>query len=103
VDHLIGELLNVLRTTGTREHTMVIMTADHGGKGKSHGEATIEELEIPWILNGPGIKVGHEIKTAVNTYDLAPTIAWVLGLRAPACWIGQPVMEAFQPAARKRD
>ena len=103
VDHLIGELLNVLRTTGLRESTLVFMTADHGGKGKGHGEATLEELEIPWIVNGPGVKAGHEVKSPVNTYDLAPTIAWIFGLRPPACWIGQPVFEAFQPAARKRD
>ena len=63
----------------------------------------MDELEIPWIVNGPGVRVNHEIKTAVNTYDLAPTIAWIFGLRPPSCWIGQPVLEAFQPAARKRD
>jgi len=102
VDHLIGELLDVLRTTGLREHTTVIMTADHGGKGKGHGEATIEELEIPWIVSGPAVKAGHEIKTPVNTYDLAPTIAWIFGLRPPSCWIGQPVLDAFQPVTKKR-
>ncbi len=43
----------------------------------------MEELEIPLILNGPGLTAGHEIRSAVNTYDLAPTIAWIFGLHPP--------------------
>jgi len=95
IDGLVGKLLDALTDAGIRRQTVVIMTADHGGKGKSHGEPTMEELEIPWILNGPGIVSGHEIRSFVNTYDLAPTIAWMFGLRPPECWLGKPVLEAF--------
>lgn len=95
VDALIGKVLETLEETGIRKETLVIMTADHGGKGTSHGGATMEEIEIPFILNGPGIIAGHEIKAPVNTYDLAPTIAWIFNLKPPACWIGKPVLEAF--------
>ena len=95
VDALIGDLLQALDETGLRKSTLVIMTADHGGRNKSHGEATTDEIEIPWILSGPGVATGHEIKSPVNTFDLAPTIAWAFGLKPPACWIGKPVTEAF--------
>ena len=95
VDALIGKVLATLEETGIRKDTLVFMTADHGGKGTSHGGATMEEIEIPFILNGPGIIAGHEIKAPVNTYDLAPTIAWIFNLKPPACWIGKPVLEAF--------
>jgi predicted AlkP superfamily pyrophosphatase or phosphodiesterase len=95
VDALIGKVLATLEETGIRKETLVFMTADHGGKGTSHGGATMEEIEIPFILNGPGIIAGHEIKAPVNTYDLAPTIAWIFNLKPPACWIGKPVLEAF--------
>jgi len=95
VDALIGKLIDTLRDTGLLKDTVIFMTADHGGKGTSHGQPTMEELEIPWIVSGPGIVPGHEIKSAVNTYDLAPTIAWIFGLRPPDCWIGKPVLEAF--------
>jgi len=101
IDALIGDLLAALTEAGIRNHTIVIMTADHGGKGKSHGDATMEEIEIPWVLNGPGIAAGHEIKGPVNTYDLAPTIAWIFGLRPPSCWIGKPVREAFNAKTRR--
>jgi predicted AlkP superfamily pyrophosphatase or phosphodiesterase len=95
VDQLIGGLLDALEETRLRKQTLVIMTADHGGKNKGHGEATMEEIEIPWILNGPGVVAGRELRSPVNTFDLAPTIAWVYGLKAPSCWLGKPVVEAF--------
>lgn len=53
------------------------------------------EIEIPWIIAGPGVAAGHEIKTPVNTYDTAVTVAYVFGLKTPDCWIGRPVSEAF--------
>ena len=95
IDGLIGQVIEAVDQIGIRQHTLLMMTADHGGKGKSHGDATMDELEIPLILNGPAVKPGDEIKKPVNTYDLAPTIAWVFGLRPPDCWIGKPVLEAF--------
>ena len=95
IDGLVGNLLAALTEAGIRDRTVVIMTADHGGKGTSHGNATMDEIEIPLIINGPGVAAGHEIKGFINTYDLAPTIAWIFGLPPPACWIGKPVLEAF--------
>jgi predicted AlkP superfamily pyrophosphatase or phosphodiesterase len=96
VDGLIGNLLGALKEAGIRENTVVIMTADHGGKGKSHGEPTMEELEIPVIMAGPGIKRGHEIMSPVNTYDTAATVARLFGLKAPGVWIGRAVTEALE-------
>jgi len=96
VDGLIGQVADALVTAGIRDQTILIMTADHGGKGKSHGGATMEELEIPLVLNGPGVAPGHTLTGFVNTYDLAPTIAWIFGLRPPACWSGKPLLDAFR-------
>jgi len=95
VDGLIGNLLSALSEAGIRDQTVVIMTADHGGKGKSHGEPTMEEIEIPIILAGPGIKRGHEITGPVNTYDTAATVAMLFGLKAPEAWIAKPIREAM--------
>ena len=74
---------------------MLLVTADHGGVGKKHGGDTMAELEIPWIVHGYGVAAGKEIGTPVNTYDTAATVAYLLGLKPPACWIGRPVTEAF--------
>jgi predicted AlkP superfamily pyrophosphatase or phosphodiesterase len=96
VDGLIGDLLEALTQAGIREQTVVLMTADHGGKAKSHGGPTMEEIEIPWIISGPGIRRGHEIKTPVNTYDTAATIALLFKLTPPEGWIARPVREALE-------
>jgi hypothetical protein len=96
VDGLIRDLLEALTRAGIREQTVVLMTADHGGKAKSHGGPTMEEIEIPWIIAGPGIRRGHEIKTPVNTYDTAATIALLFKLSPPEGWIARPVREALE-------
>jgi predicted AlkP superfamily pyrophosphatase or phosphodiesterase len=96
VDGLIGKVLDALDASGMRKETIVIMTADHGGVGTKHGGATMVEIEIPLILHGPGIVSGLEIKTPVNTFDLAPTIARIFNLKPPGCWIGRPVLEALK-------
>lgn len=100
IDGLIGDLLDALTKAGIRDQTVVLMTADHGGKGKSHGGPTMEEIEIPWIISGPGIRRGHELKTHVNTYDTAATIAFLFHLTPPDGWIATPVREAL---ARKEN
>ncbi len=95
MDGLIGSVLQALTDAGIRDKTIVLMTADHGGKGKSHGGPTMEELEIPWIIAGPGIRRGHEIMAPINTYDTAATLARIFKLKPPTGWIGRPVDEAF--------
>lgn len=94
-DQLAGELLAALDEAGMRGATLLVVTSDHGGKGKGHGGATMAEIEIPWIAAGPGVKAGYEITAPVNTFDTAATLASALGLKAPGCWIGRPVLSAF--------
>ncbi|MBI4602145.1 MAG: alkaline phosphatase [Planctomycetes bacterium] len=99
-DRLIGRLADALRDAGMLEKTVVLVTSDHGGVGKGHGGATLAELEIPWIVAGPGIAAGKEVKTHVNTYDTAATIAHLLGLTPPEAWIARTVSEAFATSGR---
>jgi len=94
-DRLTGELLAALERAGLFSGALLILTADHGGAGKKHGGLTMAELEIPWIIHGPGVAGGRELSSHVNTYDTAATIAYALGLTPPAAWIGRPVVEAF--------
>jgi predicted AlkP superfamily pyrophosphatase or phosphodiesterase len=94
-DKLIGEVIAAIEEAGLKRDTLLLVTADHGGKGKGHGGATMGEIEIPWILVGPGVRAGHEIISPVNTFDTAATIAFAFGLQPPAAWIARPVTEAF--------
>ena len=86
----------MLKSPLSLAQTILIITADHGGVGKGHGGATLAEVEIPWIIAGPGVAPAKELTSFVNIYDTAATAAHVLGLSAPDCWIAKPVLEAFE-------
>jgi len=92
---LSGKMLAALREAGMAGSTVVLVTADHGGVGTKHGGSTMAEIEIPWILTGPGVAAGRELRTPVRTYDTAATVAYLLGVKPPDCWIARPVLEAI--------
>lgn len=95
VDGLVGELVAALERGGYRESTLLIVTADHGGHGKSHGDDSPEDRTIPWLAAGPGVRPGVFLTTNINTYDTAATAADVLRLELPEIWDGRPVGEIF--------
>ena len=95
-DRLIGEILTGLQEAGMLEQTVVMVSADHGGLGNGHGGNTLAEIEIPWIIAGPGIAAGRALSSPVNTYDTAVTVAYLFGVEPPEAWIGRPVLEAFR-------
>jgi predicted AlkP superfamily pyrophosphatase or phosphodiesterase len=93
-DEALQTMLNALQNAGMREDTLIIVTADHGGHGTTHGTSQLEDMTIPWIVAGPGVR--HAVlPTNVNTTDTAATVAWALGLPLPQEWDGLPVLEAF--------
>ena len=64
-------------------------------KGTDHSAGQGEDLTIPWIISGPGVRRGHEITGHVTILDTAPTIAQLPRLPSPAEWNGQVVTEAL--------
>ncbi len=95
VDNEIGKLLNSLDSAGLYETTNFIVISDHGGVGYGHGGESMAEIQVPWIIEGPGIIQNKLIEQPVNTYYTASTIAYLLGLHQPEQWIGKPVLGAF--------
>ena len=94
-DALVQKLLDASKSAGIFDASTFIVTADHGGVGKGHGGESKQELLIPLLLTGSGIRRGHEIEGPVNTFDTAATIALLLGLEQPDAWIGRPVCNAI--------
>jgi predicted AlkP superfamily pyrophosphatase or phosphodiesterase len=88
-DKLIGQLVDTVHQTNLASSTAILITADHGGIGKKHGGMSLDELEIPWILHGPGIPAGGEMPGPVNTIDTAATAAHLLGIAPSPCWTGR--------------
>lgn len=90
-DAWIGWIRDAVREA----NPVLIVTADHGGVGKKHGGNTLAELEIPWLITGPGVRRGRELESTVSTVDTAATAAYILKLKPPQAWIGRAVKEAF--------
>ena len=90
VDHWVGVLLNALPAD-----CAVIVNSDHGGHDRSHGTDLREDMLVPWIARGPGIKRGHDIGSAVTLMDTAPTAARLMGLKPHLEWEGRCVDEIF--------
>lgn len=95
-DSLIGVVVQAVKDAGIFDDTIIMITADHGGLGKGHGGETLEEVHIPWIISGKGVKQNYTEVTPINTYDTPATILYALGLEIPYEWIGRPVKSAFE-------
>ena len=91
IDSAMEKLLSVVHQDKNHAQTLIIFTADHGGTGKTHGEATEEHTHIPWIAFGEPIRQASIYKKPVKTYDTAATALNFLGIRAPQKWEGKPV------------
>lgn len=94
-DSLAGVVLDGIKRAGIADKTLVLVVSDHGGKGKGHGGESVEEITVPVIYYGPGVKKGYVVQQPVYQYDLAATIAFALGLEAPYVWTGRPTKAAF--------
>ncbi|MGQ0600096.1 MAG: CapA family protein [Anaerolineales bacterium] len=89
-DEDVGRILTALPPD-----TTILLTADHGGLGVTHGRDIPEDMTIPWIIAGPGVRMNYELQQPVVTMDTAATAAFVLGLQLPGDAEGRPVLEAF--------
>jgi predicted AlkP superfamily pyrophosphatase or phosphodiesterase len=96
VDRSIGKIVKAVKKAHMLESTVFVIIADHGGINKGHGGSTPNEVNVPFIISGAGIKKNHHISSYVNNYDCSPTIAKMLGAKAPACWQGKVVEEIFE-------
>jgi predicted AlkP superfamily pyrophosphatase or phosphodiesterase len=90
VDHALGMLLTALPADST-----ILLQSDHGGHERTHGTDSPEDMTIPWLVAGPGIRPDYEIKTAVSLLDTAPTLARLLNINPHPDWEGRCIEEIF--------
>jgi arylsulfatase A-like enzyme len=80
VDEQIGRLVKRLSSSPGWANTIVIITADHGEAFGEHGayghgrDLHREEIHVPLIIFGRGIRVGKRIVPAVATRSLFATV-----------------------------
>lgn len=70
------------------EDEVLMVTADHGGHGRDHGQDIPEDMTIPFIACGAPFPAGEAFE-AMNLKDIAPTIARVMEIPADADWEGK--------------
>ncbi len=90
VDSAVGCVIDALRPEDT-----LLLHSDHGGHDRTHGTDSPEDMTIPWIIAGPGIRQGYALQSPVSLLDSAPTLARVLGVTAHPHWEGRCIDEAF--------
>lgn len=103
VDAQIGDILAALRrrTTYDRENWLVLVSTDHGGSGRKHGENLPDHRTIFMILSGPTIPPGL-IHPPPQIVDVPPTAFSYLDLKIDPSWnwAGRPlVAEARHPTS----
>jgi hypothetical protein len=116
VDHVVGRVVARLREAGLYERALVVVTADHGVaitkgqhvRGFTVGNAA-EIMRVPLVIKFPaGTQVpamfpevnAHAQRVSdrnVETVDIAPTVAHVLGVRLPWATDGSSLLDATVP------
>lgn len=71
----------------------VIVTADHGGHDRMHGENIPEDMTIPIAFRGAQFPSGKELE-GLSIKDIAPTILDILGLSPEPDWEGQSILRS---------
>jgi predicted AlkP superfamily pyrophosphatase or phosphodiesterase len=95
-DSLVGLVTRATREAGIERETLLVIVSDHGGTGRGHGGNSPEEVTVPFILHGAGVKRGYAIPVPVYVHDLAPTVTFALGLEDPPAWRGKAARCAFE-------
>lgn len=94
-DAALKVVIDSINQANIASSSVIILTADHGGHDRTHGTDKPDDMIIPWIIWGNGVKHGYEITAPITTYDTAATALWLLNLRLPKNLDGKPVVSAF--------
>ena len=105
VDKQVGELLKAVsdRKTYEQEDWLIVVSTDHGGSGKGHGQNTPEHRTIFVIVSGKSAAQGV-LEPAPMIVDIVPTVLQHLGIAINPRWNldGKAVgLKADQPKAEQ--
>ena len=107
VDGLLGDLVGRLKQVGLYDEALFVVTADHGMSftaGEPQRDLTsvnaVEIMRVPLIVKYPSrLEVTAHVSDAnVETVDVLPTIADVLGIDVPWPIDGASLLDPARPA-----
>jgi len=95
-DQALWQVWQAVKDAGIADSSVMLISADHGGHDKTHGLNIPDDMLIPWVAWGKGVKKNFTITAPVTTYDTAATALWLLDVPVPAEFDGKPVTSAFE-------
>jgi len=93
-DELIGKIYDAYDEMGYLEDTLFMVTADHGGIGKSHGGLSDAEKYVMLAATGKTVENGEIIDMEIR--DCASVILYALGYEQPDSWTGRVPSGLFE-------
>ena len=83
-DECVGQVVDALAEMKLLDSTLLIVTSDHGGAGRTHGADDFRSRHIPWIAVGPGVRKNYDLtmnrELVVETYDTFATVCAMLDI-----------------------
>jgi hypothetical protein len=107
-DACLGAILDKLEETDLFDDALIVVTADHGfafHKGCSRrvpqAQTLSDLIPVPLLIKYPHQQSGEISDRNVETIDILPTVADVLGLPADPAWDGQSLRSKTVDRPRK--
>ncbi|HTY45558.1 MAG TPA: alkaline phosphatase family protein [Patescibacteria group bacterium] len=95
-DRRIADFFAFLKDTGLDKDTVVIICSDHGMKVIDHSYMLFDaEIYVPCLITGRHIKKDNPLPFAASIMDIAPTVAYLLGVKYPQESRGRVLVEAM--------
>ncbi|BCX47635.1 hypothetical protein HAHE_15430 [Haloferula helveola] len=82
VDSLFAAVRAALQAQGILDETLVVFSGDHG-IGLHRFKQSIYGLQVPLLIDGPGVSGSRRLDAPVSHFDLAPTFLDFAGIAVP--------------------
>lgn len=111
-DYQLGRFIELLKSKGLYDNSLIIVTADHGEAfGEKHGDV-IERghgkylydttQHVPLIIKLPGGVKNMHVEHVVESIDIAPTIMDYLGIDIPESFQGESMLDLLDGESRTK-
>lgn len=107
-DRAVGEIMDELDRRGLRDHTIIVINADHGegvfaedARFIGHGGGVIPEIvRVPLIVSWPGSPKGRVMTALCRNLDIMPTILDLLQIPGPEGMRGRSLLPEIKRKAK---
>jgi arylsulfatase A-like enzyme len=101
IDAKLSDLFSQLKSRGFLDHSIVVITSDHGEAFLEHGSTSHgntlynEVIHVPLLLLVSGQSTRTDIRRPVSLVDLGPTLLDLVGISAPSSFEGGSLASAM--------